>query len=77
MAWYNLAPGDHSLKWGMSPGGYCWDYYPGTVSCSQVAAAHLKTGRVPGLQRNYSDLNLKIGYQYSSSGNGHQEYIPY
>ena len=25
------------IEWGMSPGRYCWGYYPGSMTCSQVS----------------------------------------
>ena len=33
------------LWWGLpSPACHCWNYHPGTLSCDQVSATHMKIG---------------------------------
>ena len=48
----------------MPYGSHCRDNYPGTLSCSQVSATHLKW------------LAWMIAYQWSISGNGQQGNTP-
>ena len=60
-------------------GGHYWDYYNGTLSCSQVSTSHL---RIRHLYMKYTGddwfpngwqrLDLKIGHQDSSLSNGRQ-----
>ena len=42
-SWLDITGGicSHVADWGMSPGGHCWDYYPGALSCIQVSATHV------------------------------------
>ena len=54
-------------KWCMSPSGHCWNYYPGTLSCSQVS---------PQSSYGLQWFGLKIGDQGSSSRDGHQGDMP-
>ena len=37
---------ENIIEWGMSPGDHCWNYYLGTLSCSQVPATHLNNGHL-------------------------------
>ena len=63
------------LTWcpSMTPGGHYWEYYAGTLSCSQVSSIH------PGIKSTdawFSNdlqwLDLEIKHQNSSPSDGHQ-----
>ena len=60
------------------PGGHYWDYYPGTLSLSQVTAPHLKAGH-PQIKstsarssKELQRLDHMRGYEDSSPSNVHQ-----
>ena len=70
------------IGYNMSPCSHSWGYYPGTLSCSQVTATHVKIGHPqipstgPQSPHELQWLDFKIGYQKSGSSNGHYGNIP-